>query len=50
VTPKSHTNDSHVAARHADGDAQSSLCGVTPPEALVNRFIDEDREVRAHGC
>ena len=28
----------------------ANMCGVTPPEALVNRFIDEDREVRAHGC
>ena len=27
----------------------ASRCGVEPPEALVQRFIDTDREVRAHG-
>lgn len=27
----------------------ASLCGIEPPEALVQRFIDTDREVRAHG-
>ena len=25
-------------------------CGITPPEAFVERFIGEDREVRSHGC
>ena len=28
----------------------ANLCGIAPPEALVTRFIDADREVRAHGC
>ena len=27
----------------------ASRCGIEPPEALVQRFIDTDREVRAHG-
>ena len=25
-------------------------CAITPPEAFVERFIGEDREVRSHGC
>ena len=25
-------------------------CGIEPPEAFVQRFIDYDREVREHGC
>ena len=25
-------------------------CEITPPEAFVERFIEEDREVRNHGC
>lgn len=25
-------------------------CGIAPPEQFVQRFIDYDREVRAHGC
>ena len=25
-------------------------CEITPPEAFVERFIGEDREVRSHGC
>lgn len=25
-------------------------CGIQPPQALAERFIDTDREVRAHGC
>jgi len=25
-------------------------CGIAPPEEFVTRFIDADREVRAHGC
>ena len=25
-------------------------CEITPPEAFVDRFIGEDREVRSHGC
>ncbi|MEE0799957.1 MAG: ABC transporter ATP-binding protein [Gemmiger sp.] len=28
----------------------ANRCGITPPEAFVQRFIEEDREVRAHGC
>ena len=28
----------------------AKLCGVEPPEALVDCFIHTDREVRAHGC
>lgn len=28
--------------------ALANACGVEPPEALVERFIDADREVRAH--
>ena len=29
--------------------ALANLCGIEPPQALVDRFIDTDREVRAHG-
>ena len=28
----------------------ANRCGIAPPEALAERFIDADREVRAHGC
>ncbi len=27
----------------------ANRCGITPPEAFVERFIDEDREARGHG-
>ena len=28
----------------------ANRCGIAPPEAFVQRFIDFDREVREHGC
>ena len=28
----------------------ANQCEITPPEAFVERFIEEDREVRSHGC
>ena len=28
----------------------ANRCGITPPEEFVERFIEEDREVREHGC
>ena len=28
----------------------ANQCEITPPEAFVERFIGEDREVRSHGC
>ena len=28
----------------------ANRCGISPPQAFVQRFIDFDREVRDHGC
>ena len=28
----------------------ANQCEIAPPEAFVERFIEEDREVRSHGC
>ena len=39
----------HAALKETSLFTLANRCGITPPEAFVERFIEEDREVRDNG-
>ena len=40
----------HAALKETSLFTLANRCGIVPPEEFVECFIEEDREVRKHGC